>query len=420
MKFLKKIFGLERAPKKKSEKSEISDDQNEQIDENFSEKQKLKKSEKSFSLINKKPRKPDPKPEPEPETELKLESESEPESEPEPKQESPPELELKKGESPKHTEKSIFKRFFSKEKKVSLEKGLEKTSTSFFNKISKVLIGKTKVDDEILDDLEDVLISSDVGVKTTLKIIDKIESRVAKEKYIGTQELDKILNEEIINIIASSEDHEKFNLSKSRPHVILVVGVNGVGKTTSIGKMAHYFKSTGLKVVIGAADTFRAAAIEQLEIWANRVGVDIVKQEMGSDPASVAYDTLASAKKKNADVVLIDTAGRLHNKVNLMNELSKIKRVLQKIHIDAPQEVVLIIDGSTGQNAFEQAKQFTSVTEITSLAVTKLDGTAKGGVVLGISDQFNIPIKFIGVGEGIEDLQLFDKKAFVDSFFKRI
>ena len=420
MKFLKKIFGLERAPKKKSEKSEISDDQNEQIDENFSEKQKLKKSEKSFSLINKKPRKPDPKPEPEPETELKLESESEPESEPEPKQDSLPELELKKGESPKHTEKSIFKRFFSKEKKVSLEKGLEKTSTSFFNKISKVLIGKTKVDDEILDDLEDVLISSDVGVKTTLKIIDKIESRVAKEKYIGTQELDKILNEEIINIIASSEDHEKFNLSKSRPHVILVVGVNGVGKTTSIGKMAHYFKSTGLKVVIGAADTFRAAAIEQLEIWANRVGVDIVKQEMGSDPASVAYDTLASAKKKNADVVLIDTAGRLHNKVNLMNELSKIKRVLQKIHIDAPQEVVLIIDGSTGQNAFEQAKQFTSVTEITSLAVTKLDGTAKGGVVLGISDQLNIPIKFIGVGEGIEDLQLFDKKAFVDSFFKRI
>ena len=420
MKFLKKIFGLERAPKKKSEKSEISDDQNEQIDENFSEKQKLKKSEKSFSLINKKPRKPDPKPEPEPEPELKLESESEPESEPEPKQESQPELELKKGESPKHTEKSIFKRFFSKEKKVSLEKGLEKTSTSFFNKISKVLIGKTKVDDEILDDLEDVLISSDVGVKTTLKIIDKIESRVAKEKYIGTQELDKILNEEIINIIASSDDLEKFNLSKSRPHVILVVGVNGVGKTTSIGKMAHYFKSTGLKVVIGAADTFRAAAIEQLEIWANRVGVDIVKQEMGSDPASVAYDTLASAKKKNADVVLIDTAGRLHNKVNLMNELSKIKRVLQKIHIDAPQEVVLIIDGSTGQNAFEQAKQFTSVTEITSLAVTKLDGTAKGGVVLGISDQLNIPIKFIGVGEGIEDLQLFDKKAFVDSFFKRI
>ena len=265
-----------------------------------------------------------------------------------------------------------------------------------------------------------MLISSDVGVKTTLKIIDKIESRVAKEKYIGTQELDKILNEEIINIIASSDDLEKFNLSKSRPHVILVVGVNGVGKTTSIGKMAHYFKSTGLKVVIGAADTFRAAAIEQLEIWANRVGVDIVKQEMGSDPASVAYDTLASAKKKNADVVLIDTAGRLHNKVNLMNELSKIKRVLQKIHIDAPQEVVLIIDGSTGQNAFEQAKQFTSVTEITSLAVTKLDGTAKGGVVLGISDQLNIPIKFIGVGEGIEDLQLFDKKAFVDSFFKRI
>ena len=442
MKFLKKIFGFERRVKKKSEKSEISDDQNEQTREDLIKKQKLKKLEKSSSLINKKSTKPDPKPEPSREPEPKSATKPEPEPEPEPKSEPKPEpekkpkpgleknpepepepeleSEQKKGELPQHKEKSIFKRFFSKEKKVSLEKGLEKTSTSFFNKISKVLIGKTKVDDEILDDLEDVLISSDVGVKTTLKIIDKIESRVAKEKYIGTQELDKILNEEIINIIASTEDHEKFNLSKSKPHVILVVGVNGVGKTTSIGKMAHYFKSTGLKVVIGAADTFRAAAIEQLEIWADRVGVDIVKQEMGSDPASVAYDTLASAKKKNADVVLIDTAGRLHNKVNLMNELSKIKRVLQKIHIDAPQEVVLIIDGSTGQNAFEQAKQFTSVTEITSLAVTKLDGTAKGGVVLGISDQFNIPIKFIGVGEGIEDLQLFDKKAFVDSFFKRI
>ena len=263
------------------------------------------------------------------------------------------------------------------------------------------------------------MISSDVGVKTTLKIIDRIESRVSKDKYVGTDELDKILKDEIINIIDSPVDQEKFVLSKNKPHVILVVGVNGVGKTTSIGKMAHYFKSNGLKVVIGAADTFRAAAIEQMEVWANRVGVDLVKQNMGSDPASVAYDTLSSAINKNADVVLIDTAGRLHNKVNLMNELSKIKRVLQKKHNDAPQEVILIIDGSTGQNAFEQAKQFTNVTEITSLAVTKLDGTAKGGVVLGISDQFKIPIKFIGVGEGLEDFQLFDKKEFVDSFFNK-
>ena len=264
-----------------------------------------------------------------------------------------------------------------------------------------------------------MLISSDVGVKTTLKIIDKIESRVAKDKYISSNELDSILKEEIIDIIDSSDDENQFNISKNRPHVILVVGVNGVGKTTSIGKMANHYKSLGLKVVIGAADTFRAAAIEQLEIWADRVGVDLIKQEMGSDPASVAFDTLESAINKKADVVLIDTAGRLHNKTNLMNELSKIKRVLQKKNIDAPQEVLLVIDGSTGQNAFEQAKQFTNVTEITALAVTKLDGTAKGGVVLGISDQFNIPIKFIGVGEGLDDLQLFNKKEFVDSFFNK-
>ena len=276
-----------------------------------------------------------------------------------------------------------------------------------------------KVDDDILDELEEVLISSDVGVKTTLKIIDKIESRVAKDKYISSNELDSILKEEIIDIIDSSDDENQFNISKNRPHVILVVGVNGVGKTTSIGKMANHYKSLGLKVVIGAADTFRAAAIEQLEIWADRVGVDLIKQEMGSDPASVAFDTLESAINKKADVVLIDTAGRLHNKTNLMNELSKIKRVLQKKNIDAPQEVLLVIDGSTGQNAFEQAKQFTNVTEITALAVTKLDGTAKGGVVLGISDQFNIPIKFIGVGEGLDDLQLFNKKEFVDSFFNK-
>ena len=319
----------------------------------------------------------------------------------------------------KKNKKSIFSNFFSKQKKHSLDKGLEKTSSSFFNKISKVIVGKSKVDDEVLDELEEILISSDVGVKTTLKIIDSIESRVSKDRYIGSNELDIILKEEIMGVIDSSDEENQFIISDKKPHVILVVGVNGVGKTTSIGKMANHYKSMGLKVVIGASDTFRAAAIEQLEIWAKRVDVDLIKQEMGSDPASVAFDTLGSAINKNADVVLIDTAGRLHNKVNLMNELGKIKRVLQKKNIDAPHEIILVIDGSTGQNAFEQAKQFSNVTEITSLVVTKLDGTAKGGVVLGISDQFKIPIKFIGIGEGLDDLQLFNKKEFVNSFFNK-
>ena len=314
---------------------------------------------------------------------------------------------------------NFFKKLFTKEKKESLDLGLKKSNESFFNKISKAVIGKSKVDDQVLDDLEEILISSDVGVKTTLKIIDKIENRVAKDKFLNSSELDLILKEEIIKIICDSKNDNFLSLSKEKPHVILVVGVNGVGKTTSIGKMANYYKSIGLKVMVGAADTFRAAAIDQLQVWSDRVGVELVKQEMGSDPASVAFDTLESAINKNIDVVLIDTAGRLHNKTNLMNELSKIKRVLQKKNINAPHEVLLVIDGSTGQNAFEQAKQFTNVTEITSLAVTKLDGTAKGGVVLGISDQFNIPIKFIGIGEGIEDLQIFDKKEFVDSFFKK-
>ena len=314
---------------------------------------------------------------------------------------------------------NFFKKLFSKEKKESLDKGLKKSNESFFNKISKVVIGKSKVDDQVLDNLEEILISSDVGVKTTLKIIDQIEERVAKDKFLNSSELDLILKEEIIKIICDSEDNNTFSFDTNKPHVILVVGVNGVGKTTSIGKMANYYKSIGLKVMVGAADTFRAAAIGQLQVWADRVGVELVKQDMGSDPASVAFDTLESAINKNIDIVLIDTAGRLHNKANLMNELSKIKRVLQKKNINAPHEVLLVIDGSTGQNAFEQAKQFTNVTEITSLAVTKLDGTAKGGVVLGISDQFNIPIKFIGIGEGVEDLQLFDKKEFVDSFFKK-
>ena len=314
---------------------------------------------------------------------------------------------------------NFFKKLFTKEKKESLDKGLKKSNESFFNKISKVVIGKSKVDDQVLDDLEEILISSDVGVKTTLKIIDQIEERVAKDKFLNSSELDLILKEEIIKIICDSEEDNFLSLDKNKPHVILVVGVNGVGKTTSIGKMANYYKSLGLKVMVGAADTFRAAAISQLQVWTDKAGVELVKQDMGSDPASVAFDTLESAINKNIDVVLIDTAGRLHNKANLMNELSKIKRVLKKKNINAPHEVLLVIDGSTGQNAFEQAKQFTNVTEITSLAVTKLDGTAKGGVVLGISDQFNIPIKFIGIGEGVEDLQIFDKKEFVDSFFKK-
>ena len=314
---------------------------------------------------------------------------------------------------------NFFKKLFTKEKKQSLDKGLKKSNESFFNKISKAVIGKSKVDDQVLDDLEEILISSDVGVKTTLKIIDQIEKRVANDKFLNSDELDLILKEEIIKIICDSEQNNSLSIDNDKPHVILVVGVNGVGKTTSIGKMANYYKSIGLKVMVGAADTFRAAAIDQLQVWSDRVGVELVKQKMGSDPASVAFDTLESAINKNMDVVLIDTAGRLHNKANLMNELSKIKRVLQKKNINAPHEVLLVIDGSTGQNAFEQAKQFTNVTEITSLAVTKLDGTAKGGVVLGISDQFNIPIKFIGIGEDVEDLQIFDKKEFVDSFFKK-
>ena len=315
---------------------------------------------------------------------------------------------------------NFFKKLFTKEKKETLDSGLKKSKDSFFNKISKVIVGKSKVDDEVLDNLEEILISSDVGVKTTLKIIDHIEDRVKKDKFISSDELDTILKEEITKIICDSQDDDDFlSIGDNKPHVILVVGVNGVGKTTYIGKMANHYKSLGLKVMIGAADTFRAAAIDQLEVWSNRVGVELVKQKMGSDPASVSYDTLESAINKNIDVVLIDTAGRLHNKTNLMNELGKIKRVLQKKNVNAPHEVLLVIDGSTGQNAFEQAKQFTSVTEITSLAVTKLDGTAKGGVVLGISDQFNIPIKFIGVGEGIEDLQVFNKIEFVDSFFKK-
>jgi fused signal recognition particle receptor len=316
---------------------------------------------------------------------------------------------------------SFFKNIFSSEKKETLDKGLEKTKISFFSKLNKAVAGKSKVDDDVLDNLEEVLVSSDVGVNTTLKIIERIEARVSKDKYLGTSELNVILREEIAGLLSETNSGEavEFTIPKTqKPYVIMVVGVNGVGKTTTIGKLAYQFKKQGLKVVLGAADTFRAAAIDQLQIWAERVDVPIVKQSMGSDPASVAFDTLQSAVTTDADVVIIDTAGRLHNKVNLMNELTKVKRVMQKVVDDAPHDVLLILDGSTGQNAFEQAKQFTAATEVTSLAVTKLDGTAKGGVVIGISDQFQIPVKYIGVGEKIEDLQVFNKYEFVDSFFK--
>jgi fused signal recognition particle receptor len=316
---------------------------------------------------------------------------------------------------------SLFKKIFSSQKKETLDKGLEKTKTNFFSKLGKAVAGKSKVDEDVLDNLEEVLVSSDVGVDTTLKIITRIEARVARDKYVGTDELNGILREEIAGLLSETNQSENSGLnipSGKKPYVIMVVGVNGVGKTTTIGKLAYQYKKQGLKVVLGAADTFRAAAIDQLQVWADRVDVPLVKQQMGSDPASVAFDTLSSAVTQDADVVIIDTAGRLHNKVNLMNELTKVKRVMQKVIENTPHEVLLVLDGSTGQNAFEQAKQFAKATEVTALAITKLDGTAKGGVVIGISDQFKIPVKYIGVGEGIEDLQVFNKHEFVDSFFK--
>jgi fused signal recognition particle receptor len=310
---------------------------------------------------------------------------------------------------------------FSRDKKESLDKGLEKTKQSFLSKLARTIVGKSRVDDEVLDNLEEVLITSDVGVETTLKIIERIESRVARDKVLGTNELQSILREEIAALLEENNSGAtgsiEFEKPSEGPYVIMVVGVNGVGKTTTIGKLAHQFKSAGKKVVLGAADTFRAAAVDQLIIWSERVGVPIVQQGMGADPASVAFDTLQSAKSQDADVVIIDTAGRLHNKVNLMNELSKIKRVMDKVVPGAPHEILLVLDGSTGQNAFEQAKQFSLATDINALAITKLDGTAKGGVVIGISDQMKIPVKYIGVGEGMNDLQLFDKHEFVDSLF---
>ena len=314
---------------------------------------------------------------------------------------------------------SIFG-LFSKKKKETLDKGLEKTKSSVLDKLSRAIAGKTKVDDDVLDNLEEVLITSDVGVDTTLKIIERIEARVARDKYVSTSELNGILRDEIASLLAenNTDDNDNWDLpSDHKPYVILVVGVNGVGKTTTIGKLAYQFKKAGKKVYLGAADTFRAAAVEQISIWGERVGVPVVKQQMGADPASVAFDTLQSAKANGADVVLIDTAGRLHNKVGLMNELKKIKDVMKKILPEAPDEVMLVLDGSTGQNAFEQAKQFSAVTNITSLAITKLDGTAKGGVVIGISDQLKVPVKYIGLGEQMEDLQLFNRREFVDSLF---
>jgi fused signal recognition particle receptor len=308
-----------------------------------------------------------------------------------------------------------------KENKEDLDKGLEKTKTSVFSRISKAIVGKSTVDDEVLDNLEEILITSDVGVETTLKIIDRIQARVARDKYVGTNELNQILKEEIMALLQENEsgDGTTFDIpADKKPYVIMVVGVNGVGKTTTIGKLAYNFKKAGKKVVLGASDTFRAAAVSQLQIWAERVGVPIVQQGQGADPASVAFDTVKSAVAQDADVVIIDTAGRLHNKVNLMRELTKIKTVMQKVVPDAPHEILLVLDASTGQNAIEQAKQFTAATEVNALALTKLDGTAKGGVVIGISDQFKIPVKYIGVGEGIDHLQVFDRKAFVDSLFE--
>ncbi len=311
---------------------------------------------------------------------------------------------------------------FGKKQNENLNKGLEITKENVFKKLSRVIVGKSKVDDEVLDNLEEVLISSDVGVETTLKIIKRIENRVSKEKYLGIDELNSILKEEIAILLEENNNNvglDFFSQELPKPYVIMVVGVNGVGKTTTIGKLANQFKNAGKSVVLGAADTFRAAAVDQLTIWAQRVGVEIVKQQMGADPASVAYDTVASAKAKNTDIVIIDTAGRLHNKINLMNELTKIKNVMQKVIPNAPNEVLLVLDASTGQNAFEQAKQFTLATEVTALALTKLDGTAKGGVVIGISDQFKIPVKYIGIGEKVGDLQIFNKVEFVESLFQK-
>ena len=383
-------------------------------------KGKNKKEETSKDYLEEPIHEIEPKLEPEPETEFEPEpepeTESEPEHEPDPKPELEPEFEIYEDQLKDTNTESE-----SLDTDNILDKGLEKTKNSFFSKLGKILIGKSKVDVDVLDDLEEVLITSDVGVETTIEIIENIEKRVSKDKFLGTNELNKILKEGIVGILLEQHSSVSSNFDSSlpcKPYVIMVVGVNGVGKTTTIGKLAHKYKTLGKRVILGASDTFRAGAIDQLQVWAERVGVQVIKQNMGSDPASVAFDTLKSAKAQNIDVVIIDTAGRLHNKVNLMNELSKIKRVMDKVIPESPHEVLLVLDGSTGQNAFEQTKQFSSATDVSSLAVTKLDGTAKGGVVLGISHQFKIPVKYIGIGEKIEDLQIFDPKTFVDSFFR--
>ena len=402
MNFFKKLFSY---GKKGKEKQIISkDDDSFDLNETNQEDKPELENKKTKRQLKQQPE-PELQQEPEPEPEPAPEVEPEPKPEPEPGPQS-------------NKPASFFKRLFKKTDKKKLNKSLEKSSKSFLDKLKTVVLGKSKVDAAVLDDLEEILITSDVGVKTTLKIIDAIEERVQNQKYTNAQELELILKEEIQNIIFDEKDSSFFEITE-KPHVIMVVGVNGVGKTTSIGKLAKFFSSQGLSVLIGAADTFRAAAIEQLEMWAERADVEIVKQKMGSDPASVAFDTLNSALNKKYDVVIIDTAGRLHNKINLMTELSKIGRVMNKLVEKAPHEIILVLDGSTGQNAFEQAKQFSESTKVSSLMVTKLDGTAKGGVVIGISDQLSIPVKYIGTGEKINDLELFDKKEFVESFFNK-
>tara|TARA_S200000501_G_scaffold294538_1_gene280304 strand:+ start:602 stop:1813 length:1212 start_codon:yes stop_codon:yes gene_type:complete len=402
MNFFKKLFSYGK--KGKEEQIISEDDDSFDLNETNQEDKPELENKKTKRQLKQQPKsEPELKQEPEPELEPEPEAEPEPEPEPEPQPNKPA---------------SFFKRLFKKTDKKKLNKSLEKSSKSFLDKLKTVVLGKSKVDAAVLDDLEEILITSDVGVKTTLKIIDAIEERVQNQKYTNAQELDLILKEEIQNIIFDEKDSSFFEITE-KPHVIMVVGVNGVGKTTSIGKLAKFFSSQGLSVLIGAADTFRAAAIEQLEMWAERADVDIVKQKMGSDPASVAFDTLNSALNKKYDIVIIDTAGRLHNKINLMTELSKIGRVMNKLVEKAPHEIILVLDGSTGQNAFEQAKQFSESTKVSSLMVTKLDGTAKGGVVIGISDQLSIPVKYIGTGEKINDLELFDKKEFVESFFNK-
>ena len=402
MNFFKKLFSYGKKGKEKQ--IILKDDDSFDLNETNQEDKPELENKKTKRQLKQQPE-PELQQEPEPEPEPAPEVEPEPKPEPEPGPQS-------------NKPASFFKRLFKKTDKKKLNKSLEKSSKSFLDKLKTVVLGKSKVDAAVLDDLEEILITSDVGVKTTLKIIDAIEERVQNQKYTNAQELDLILKEEIQNIIFDEKDSSFFEITE-KPHVIMVVGVNGVGKTTSIGKLAKFFSSQGLSVLIGAADTFRAAAIEQLEMWAERADVEIVKQKMGSDPASVAFDTLNSALNKKYDVVIIDTAGRLHNKINLMTELSKIGRVMNKLVEKAPHEIILVLDGSTGQNAFEQAKQFSESTKVSSLMVTKLDGTAKGGVVIGISDQLSIPVKYIGTGEKINDLELFNKKEFVESFFNK-